>query len=379
MYNDQMKEKKYNLDPELTWLTTEKSGETIDWLIDNVGVEFQPEVIIKDGYGNIQAMHIVEGNGPGMRLPYEKAIEERSEIEILKGTQGTELITEDGVVIGIIAKQEDKTIRIKADAVILGTGGYNSNHELISNTHPANRIFQAATLPWSTGDGLIMATEVGAGVSNLDQIQCYLCEYDNPRSQAPYLYDIFVGKEGKRFMDEKRTGQTYNQENRDAVIMQTGKDGTDYFWSIADQGSMDQFGIGETEAEREEVIVADTLEELAVAMEVDPSGLKETVEHWNEMVDKGEDIDFNRTRSLKKIEEGPYYGLKTILFSSVCHGGITKNEKAEVTKIDGQSIPGLYASGEITTVTNSNGYTISNAITFGRIAANSAYEYVKSK
>lgn len=379
MYNDQMKEKKYILDPDLTWLTTEKSGETIDWLIDNVGVEFQPDVIVKDGYGNIQAMHIVEGNGMGMRLPYAKAIEQRQEIEILMETQATELITKDDVVIGVVAKQGDKTIRIKADAVMLATGGYNSNHDLIANTHPANRIFQAATLPWSTGDGLIMSTKIGAGVNNLDQIQCYLREYNNPRSQAPYLYSIFVGKEGKRFMDEKRTGQTYNQENRDAVILQTAKDGTDYFWSISDHATLAEFGIGETEPVREGVIVADSIEELAKAIEVDPIGLKETVDNWNKMVEEGADIDFGRTKSLKKIEQGPYYGLKTIFFSSVCHGGITKNEKAEVTMVDGKSIPGLYAAGELTTVTNSNGYTISNAITFGRIAAKSAFGYAKSK
>lgn len=379
MYNDQMKEKKYNLDPDLTWLTTEKSGETIDWLIEHIGVEFEPEVIVKDGYGSIQAMHIVDGGGAAMRIPYDNALNERPEIEILKDTEGTELIVENDVVIGVIAKQDDKIIRIKADAIMLATGGYNSNHELIANAHPANRVFQPATMAWSTGDGLIMATEVGAGVNNLDQIQCYLREHDNPRSQAPYLYSIFVGKEGKRFMDEKRTGQTYNQENRDAVIMQTGKDGTDHFWSISDQATMNEFGIGETESERDEVFVADTLEDLALKIGIDPVGLKETVDHWNEMVENGEDTDYGRTRSLKKIEEAPYYGLKTIFFSSVCHGGITKNAKAEVTKINGENIPGLYAAGELTTVTNSNGYTISNAITFGRIAAQSAYEYTQSK
>lgn len=58
---------------------------------------------------------------------------------------------------------------------------------------------------------------------------------------------------------------------------------------------------------------------------------------------------------LMPIIEAPYYGLKKTLFSSVTHGGITKNEKAEVTKIDGEVIPGLYAAGELTTVTNSNG------------------------
>lgn len=83
----------------------------------------------------------------------------------------------------------------------------------------------------------------------------------------------------KRFMDEKRTAQTYNQENRDAIIEQTGKDNTDYFWSVANQATLDLMGVGEAEAERDAVIVADSLEELANAMEVDVEGLTATVEN----------------------------------------------------------------------------------------------------
>lgn len=377
IYNEQMKEKDYKLDPELTKLTIEKSGETIDWLINNIGIEFEDVVEVKDGYGTLEAMHTVEGGGAGMRTSYNKALEERPAIEVLTATKGQKLIVEDERVIGIEVEQDGKTIRIKADAVMLGTGGYNSNYELMKRVHPANSVFKPATWPWSTGDGLVMSTEIGAGTNNLDQLQCYLRDYNDPSSQSPYLYSIFVGTEGKRFMDEKRTGQTFNQENRDAVIEQTGKDGTDYFWAITDQGTLNQMGAGETESEREDVIMGETIEELAKNMGVDEEGLKETINNWNAMVEAGKDTDFGRTRSLTKIEEAPYYGLKTTLFSSVCHGGITKNEKAEVTKVDGEIIEGLYAAGELTTVTNSNGYTISNGITFGRIAAQSAFDKIK--
>lgn len=377
IYEEQMQEKKYKLDPELTKLTIDKSSETIDWLINNIGVSFESTVGVIDGYGSLEAMHTVENGGAGMRAGYDQALEERSEIEILTATKAEELIVEDGKVIGVKAEKDGETIRIKSDAVLLATGGYNSNYELFANAHPANSVIQAANYPWSTGDGLIMATEVGAGAINLDQLQAYLRDYEDPRSQSPYLYNIFVGMDGKRFMDEKRTGQTYNQENRDAVIERTGQDNTDYFWSIADQGTLNQMGIGETESERDVVVVADTLEELAEAMEVDAEGLKETVENWNKIVETQEDVEFGRTEALMPIVEAPYYGLKTTLFSSVTHGGITKNEKAEVTKIDGEVIPGLYAAGELTTVTNSNGYTISNGITFGRIGAQNAYEYTK--
>lgn len=377
IYQEQMAEKKYKLDPELTKLTIDKSGETIDWLINTIGVEFEPEVGVIDGYGSLDAMHTVEGGGAGMRTAYDQALEDRPEIEVVTATKAEKLIVEDGKVIGVEAEQDGEMVRIKSEAILLATGGYNSNYELFVNAHPANKVFQPASYPWSTGDGLIMATEVGAGATNLDQLQAYLRDYEDPRSQSPYLYNIFVGMDGKRFMDEKRTAQTYNQENRDAVIEQTGKDGTDYFWSVADQATLDLMGVGEAEAERDAVIVADSLEELANAMEVDVEGLTGTIENWNKMVENQEDVEFGRTEMLMPIIEAPYYGLKTTLFSSVTHGGITKNEKAEVTKIDGEVIPGLYAAGELTTVTNSNGYTISNGITFGRIAAQSAYEYVK--
>lgn len=73
-----------------------------------------------------------------------------------------------------------------------------------------------------------------------------------------------------------------------------------------------------------------------------------------------EDEDYGRTAQFWfPISTGPYYALKTTFFSSVCHGGITKNSSAQVTRIDGSVIDGLYAAGEVTTVTNSNGYTIS--------------------
>lgn len=380
MYNDQMQEKKYILDADLTWLTTEKSGETIDWLIDEIQVPFQKDVIIKPGYGNFPTIHLVEGEGPGMRDPYMKAIEARPNIKIETETKAVELIVENNKVVGAIVEQGGKTVRVGAKAVILATGGYSSNHDLMTAVHTPNKVFQASSVPWSTGDGLIMATEIGAGVQNLDQIQVYLREVEDMRSQMPYMFNIFVGLNGKRFMDEKRVAQTYNQEIKDDIVELYGKQEADYFLSINDQAAMDMFNLTETAKEHPGMTIANTLDELAVATGMDAAALKETVAKWNEMVASGEDSEYGRNnQTLMPIGEGPYYALKTTFFSSVCHGGITKNANAEVTRFDGSIIEGLFAAGEVTTVTNSNGYTISNAITFGRIAANSALNYIKAK
>ncbi len=374
MFADQMREKEYNLDPALTWLTTLKSGETIDWLIDDLGMAFKPEVITKPGYGSFRVIHIVEGGGPGMRAPYEAALAARPQIEVRTETKGVELITEGGAVIGAVVEAGGATKRIGAKAVVLATGGYNSNRELIAAVHPANAVFQSSLMPGSTGDGLLMATAAGAGANNLDQIQCYLREYNNPVGQTPYMYTIYVGREGKRFMDEKRIPQTYNQANRDAVIRQYGKDGWDYFWAINDQAAMDAFGL--QTADYPGLVSADTLDELAKKIGVDAEGLKATVSAWNEMAANEKDAEFGRVGMWNRIETGPFYALQTTFFSSVCHGGITKNDRSEVTRFDGSAIPGLYAAGEVTATTNSNGYTISAAITWGRVAAQSAAEYI---
>lgn len=367
---EQQREKHYILDEELTRLTIESAGKTIDWMIDTLGVQFQPEVIVKDGYGTFQTIHLVEGEGSGLREPFEKAIADRA-IDVRLNTEATALIMEDGRVIGAECVNENgETIRIKAKAVLMATGGYSANGDLMAAVAEQNRYFQTSNLAYQTGDGLVMATAVGAGVQNLDQVQVYLREVENRTSQFPYMFTIFVGQDGRRFMDEKRTAQTWNQEIKDDVVDLYGRTGVDYFWSLADEASLEMMQIADAAKDHEGVVVADTLDELAQKTGIDAEALKATVDRWNSFAAKMEDEDYGRTAQFWfPISTGPYYALKTTFFSSVCHGGITKNQNAQVTRIDGSVIDGLYAAGEVTTVTNSNGYTISNAMTFGRIAA----------
>lgn len=373
IYAENMAEKDYTLDPELTKTTIMKSGETIDWLIDRIGVTFQPEIVTKDGYGTIQAIHLVEGEGPAMRAPYMAVLEGLEAVKVEINTPATELITEGEKVVGAVVMREGQPVRIGAKAVILATGGYSTNRELFTRLHPANAVFQPSMMPGSTGDGLIMATKVGAVASNVDQLQCYLRVYDDPRNQDPYMYNIFVGLDGQRFMDEKRTAQTYNQAIRDDLVELYGKQGADYFYCINDHATMEMMGLAEKAPEAAHVIMAETLEELAQKAGIDAAGLAATVEKWNtEVVAAQNDAEFGRTRMLMPIAQGPFYAIKTTFFSSVCHGGLSKNDKAQAIRADGSPIEGLYAAGEVTATTNSNGYTISAAITWGRIAAQNA-------
>ncbi len=381
VYEEQMREKKYILDPILTKFTLDQAGKTIDWLIDNLGVKFNDEVIVKDGYGTIPTVHIVEGDGAGLAPHYQKALDKRPAIELLLETPATELIVKDGAVTGAVAKTKDgKQIRIGAKAVLLATGGYSANHELFGNVHVPNSVFQTTNFKNQNGDGLIMAMNIGANAQNLDQLQVYLREYNNPTSQYPYMFTIFVGQDGKRFMDEKRTQQTYNQEIKDDVIDLYGRTGVDYFWAVADEASMTKMGIADDAKGHKGVYVADTLEDLADKMGVDRTTFLATINSWNAACTAQTDIEFGRTSPMWfPISQGPFYALQTTFFSSVTHGGLVKNINSQVLRVDGSVIPGLYAAGEVTTVTNSNGYTISNAITFGRVAAQQAQKYMNGE
>ena len=378
IYAENMAEKDYTLDPQLTMTTIMKSGETIDWLIDRVGVTFQPEIVTKDGYGTIQAIHLVEGEGPAMRQPYMATLESLPAVKVELNAPATELITDGDKVVGAVITREGQSVRVGAKAVILATGGYSTNRELFTRLHPANAVFQTSMMPGSTGDGLIMASKVGAVASNVDQLQCYLRVYDDPRNQDPYRYNIFVGLDGQRFMDEKRTAQTHNQAIRDDLVELYGAQGADYFYCINDHATMEMMGLAASAPEQAHVIMADTLEELAEKTGIDAAGLVATVEKWNnEVVAAQNDAEFGRTQMLMPIAKGPFYAIKTTFFSSVCHGGLSKNEKAQAIRADGSAIEGLYAAGEVTATTNSNGYTISAAITWGRIAAQNAMEAIK--
>lgn len=386
-YNYNIQNKKYTIDPELTMITTKKAGETIDWLMDVIKVPFEPKVKSKLGYSDFPIIHLVERGGLGFREPFAKAIEARPNIQILTESPATELITDDNRnVIGAVVKtKDDGEIHVGAKATILATGGYAGNKDLFTRLYRKNAVIPAGPLAWSTGDGLIMASDLGAGILNGDAIQCYfknvLGEFEvntgDTSLNTNNMINIFVGeKTGARFMDEKRVMQTFNKENYEDITNQMYKDGVDYYWGITDYAVLETFKVAEEAKKSEDVYVADTLEQLAEMTGINAEGLVKTVSGWNEMVKNGVDTQFGRTDMMVPIK-APYYAVKSTLSPLLAHGGLMINEKGEAIKITGKSIPGLYAAGEIAAASNSNGYTISNAITWGRIAAQNAAKYAK--
>ena len=113
-------------------------------------------------------------------------------------------------------------------------------------------------------------------------------------------------------------------------------------------------------------------------MGVPADNLKATVERWNEMCAKGVDEDFGRTALLNPIDTPPYYCVKTAPGSMGNYGGLLRNANSEVLRVDGTPIPGLYVSGGTAAVACENGWTMSHAFTYGRLAGRSSVEYMKT-
>ena len=123
---------------------------------------------------------------------------------------------------------------------------------------------------------------------------------------------------------------------------------------------------------------ADTIEELAEMIHVDPAALKEEVDKYNGFIDVGLDTEFGKKQLGVKIAEAPFYACQLVMKIHHTMGGLKINPEAEVIDVNGNVIPGLYAAGEVTGGIHAGnrlgGNALADAFTFGRIAGVNAAE-----
>ena len=384
MYDNLMSNASYHLDPALTTITLEKSGETIDWLMERVGLPFAD---VKVGYGPYQMMHALPNGGADMMEPFSKSIEEAG-VELMLETRATELVmNEDGSVAGVKAETAGQSFTISAKSVIICTGGYAYNPELTARFTPELAGTFGIGFPGATGDGIIMASNVGAATTHTDDMMCVLKDYEimaehngtsATASNAGFMSlpnMIMVGADGTRFVNEKDQGYM-TQKLNSPIFDQMHKDGLGYVWTISDQAAIDATE-GRTKRGLDmEYITADTVAELAEKMGVDAAGLEKTINDFNSYVDAGYDEEFGRIGDqLTAKLTAPYVALAQVPCEIITYGGIARNENAEVLRADGTSIPGLFVAGEASANSAYMGFTLANCFAWGRIAGASAAAY----
>ena len=383
MYGNLMNNASYRLDPALTTITIEKSGATIDWMADRLGMNFYAVV---PGYGPLTMMHCIEGAGVAMKTAMETTLAGTT-IDLQLNTRATEiLMNADGSVKGVKAERGNDTVYVYADSVVVATGGYAYNPELTVRLDPEKLGTMGIGWTGATGDGLIMASNVGALLTHTNDMMCVLKDYEimafhngnsttaNVSSFISRDNTVLLGAKGTRFCNEKDIGYM-TQKLNSPVFDQMHRDGLGYVWAISDVASLEAKGV--KRGLDMEFITADTFEELAQKMELDVETVVTTLTNYNGYVAAGHDPEFGRLLLAELTP--PYAAVKVMPCEIITYGGIARNEAAEVIRADGSAIAGLYTAGEASANSAYMGFTITNAFVWGQIAGQNAAQFATTK
>ena len=367
-------------DPELVETLAEDSSEGVEWLkkynidLSNVGAFGGASVKRIHRPVNAEGKTVSVGSYMVPRL--EEACLNSENITIMMETTATTILTnESGAAVGIVATgKTGNTVTINAKAVILASGGFGANLEMVASYQPSLEGFMTTNAAGIQGQGIKMAEAIGAATVDMEQIQIHpTVQFDTAALITEGLRGdgaILVNAEGKRFIDEVGTRDVVSA----AEIAQTGS----YSWLIVDDAMLQKSSVIAGYVKKGFVFSGATYEELAAAIGVPAEDFAATMNAWNGYVADKNDPDFGRVSFANPLDTAPFYAIKVTAGVHHTMGGVKINDDTEVLKADGTVIPGLYAAGEITGgVHGANrlgGNAVSDFVVFGRIAGEEAAE-----
>ena len=334
------------------------------WFYDELGIPLEKPILGITAYKWPRSSH-PDGVPCGEAfidaiVSHIEASDFKDNIRFMLSTSADELIVDGEQVVGVSAtgaSGETHVVR-GARGVVLATGGYGDSPEWLSKLDPEWGFSPDGPVPTvnpygHTGDGLSMASKVGAGTYGLGALM--LIPYAHPTN---YTLDHLIGDgtnplvvniEGKRFMDETSLRTTLAKHvmeqpdelcyliccEKNSCIKENGLN-----YACEDVESLLEYG---------SIYKADTLEELAKQIDMDPEVLTQTVADYNALCQSGGPDEFGRTyfEANASVDEGPFYASPGTWATLCTIGGLSINEKSEVLKEDGTAIPGLWAVGEV--------------------------------
>ena len=370
--------------PELVKALAENSADAIEWLasigaeVKNVGAFGGASV--KRIHRPVNADGKVTAVGAYIVPILEKNLQDRN-VQFLFDTTANEIIMKDGKAVGIKATGKDgHKVTINAKSVVIATGGFGANAEMVEKYKPELKGFATTNAEGAQGQGIEMATAVGAATVDMDQIQIHPTVHIEEDGNAHLITEglrgdgaILVNAEGKRFYDEVSTRDKVSA----AIIAQPDKSA----WLVVDQSMVDKSAVIAGYIKSGYTVTGATYEELAKAMGVDEATFTSTMNTWNQAVEAKSDAEFGRTSFANPLTTAPYYAIKITPAVHHTMGGIVINPKAEVLNEKGEAISGLYAAGEVTGgVHGANrlgGNAVADFVVFGRISGQSAADNAK--
>lgn len=369
----------YNLnDEDLVWTMVNNSAAAVDW-VNAMGADLT--VVGMFGGASVKRIHRPSDTsavGPVLVNTFSKQLEELNIPVLLNTTADSIIVDESGKVTGIKVSNEKGDFNITCKSVILATGGFGANNEMVVENKADLAGFGTTNQPGATGDGIIMATAIGADTVDMDQIQTHPTV--NPDTQTMYTEGvrgngaILVNFEGKRFVNELLTRDVVSG----AILEQT--DGQ--AWLLFDETVRTSLSAIEDYINAGIIIEGDSIEDLAEEIGVDAKTLANTVTTYSTYVANGEDIEFGRESMESDLSTPKYYA--ALCAPAVHHtmGGLKIDTTAQVLDTEGNAIQGLYAAGEVTGGVHGGnrlgGNAVLDIVVFGRIAGESAVSYVEA-
>ena len=378
-YEDTMKGGHDLNNPDLVHTLAENSSAAIDWL-DSIGAPLS-NIGLAGGASAMRQHRPVNDEGKILSVGAYLVEHLTSTcndlgVEIIYNAKVDEVLVEDGKAVGLHATGADgNSITVKADNVVIATGGFGSNPDLIVKYRPDLKGYVSTNAPTITGDAIAFLEAIGADFVDLEQIQIHptVVQADGSLISESLRGDgaILINKEGKRFCNEILT--------RDVVSGHIIEQPDSYAWLLADEAMKVESTVIEKYISKGFMIQCDTVADLAKLMEVDEATLQETLDTWTASCEAEKDEEFGREgfdALLTDMSHAPYYAVKIAPGIHHCMGGVKINTEAEVIGTDGAVIPGLYAAGEVTGGVHGGnrlgGNAVADFVVFGRIAGENA-------
>ena len=318
-------------DPALVEALCSNSADAIDWLAEQ-GIELTS--VSSFGGASVKRIHRpVDSEGKTISvgsymIPLLQSKCEELGVEILLNTTANKILTDaDGAAVGIEATDKNgAAVTVNAKAVILATGGFGANLDMVVEYKPDLAGFMTTNAPGAQGQGIDMAVAIGAGTVDMDQIQIHPTVEANTAALITEGLRgdgaILVNAEGNRFTDEVGTRDVVSA----AEIAQTGS----YSWLVIDQAMVDASSVIQGYIKNGYTVSGETYEELAEAMGVDAAAFAATMEKWNAAVAAGVDEEFGRTSFANPLDTAPYYAIKVTAGIHHTMGGLTINPQTQV-------------------------------------------------
>ena len=363
-------------DPALVKALTENAASAEEWLLD-LGAHFCHRMGRGGGQTRARGHGPCDGSPVGieiMRVLGERA--DKDHIDMRLNNRVTKILMKNGKVAGVQVKTPKGMETINAKSVILATGGFGANHKMVEKYRPELKGFSTTNHPGATGDGIVLAQQVGAGLTDIEQIQIHPTVIkkngalisESMRARGGFL----LNKNGKRFTNELLT--------RDVVSANELKQPGGIAYLVIDNSIYSKNKMAQNYTAEKLMTKCDTIADVAKLIGVDPKVVQASFDQYHKAFDNKKDDLFGRPEMLIRMDQAPYFVAEVTPGIHHTMGGVKIDPQAEVLTPEKKPIPGLFAAGEVTGGVHGGnrigGNAVADIITFGRISANSALKYI---